>query len=178
MLQCHVCSSRFTLFLRKHHCRQCGRIFCDNCSRGRRKLRNSTADEPVRVCDGCDRMLSLEDDSHTASHSKQHHTVRPVTTPTHPAPAVDVMAAMSLSSEAIDGANTAAVSGGRLAVGGAVMDCAPLIAALLVEVECGERLRSVHDRMREEMDAMLRLLVTEMSAVGGRQAVEEVEGVS
>ncbi|KAJ2570309.1 hypothetical protein IW140_002402 [Coemansia sp. RSA 1813] len=32
---CHQCSRRFTLFLRRHHCRRCGLIFCDTCSQRR-----------------------------------------------------------------------------------------------------------------------------------------------
>ena len=29
---CFNCNSTFTLFLRKHHCRACGRIFCYHCT--------------------------------------------------------------------------------------------------------------------------------------------------
>ena len=29
---CFKCGATFGLFLRKHHCRSCGRIFCHNCS--------------------------------------------------------------------------------------------------------------------------------------------------
>eukprot|EP00039_Didymoeca_costata_P009150 m.121005 g.121005 ORF g.121005 m.121005 type:complete len:1560 (+) comp14378_c1_seq1:183-4862(+) len=29
---CKACKSKFTLFLRKHHCRRCGEIFCKNCT--------------------------------------------------------------------------------------------------------------------------------------------------
>ena len=25
------CKNKFTLFVRKHHCRKCGKIFCNNC---------------------------------------------------------------------------------------------------------------------------------------------------
>ncbi|KAJ2387348.1 hypothetical protein GGI23_006298, partial [Coemansia sp. RSA 2559] len=32
---CHQCSRRFTLFLRRHHCRRCGLVFCDTCSQRR-----------------------------------------------------------------------------------------------------------------------------------------------
>ncbi|KAE8214914.1 hypothetical protein CF327_g1742 [Tilletia walkeri] len=35
---CRGCSRRFTFFLRKHHCRRCGRIFCDACSSHRAHL--------------------------------------------------------------------------------------------------------------------------------------------
>ena len=30
---CYRCSTRFSIFERKHHCRHCGKIFCHNCSR-------------------------------------------------------------------------------------------------------------------------------------------------
>ncbi|KAK0550312.1 hypothetical protein OC846_003022 [Tilletia horrida] len=36
--ECRGCSRRFTFFLRKHHCRRCGRIFCDACSTHRAHL--------------------------------------------------------------------------------------------------------------------------------------------
>ncbi|KAJ2664203.1 hypothetical protein IWW48_000972 [Coemansia sp. RSA 1200] len=32
---CHQCSRRFTLFVRRHHCRRCGLVFCDTCSQRR-----------------------------------------------------------------------------------------------------------------------------------------------
>ncbi len=30
--QCNLCSESFSFFMRKHHCRSCGRIFCHKCS--------------------------------------------------------------------------------------------------------------------------------------------------
>ena len=35
MATCFNCDIRFTFFNRKHHCRVCGNIFCDNCCRKR-----------------------------------------------------------------------------------------------------------------------------------------------
>ncbi|KAL1740698.1 hypothetical protein HDZ31DRAFT_85291 [Schizophyllum fasciatum] len=35
---CHDCGRRFTFLLRRHHCRRCGRIFCDRCSSYRAML--------------------------------------------------------------------------------------------------------------------------------------------
>jgi len=29
---CHHCEAQFTLLLRRHHCRVCGRIFCGRCT--------------------------------------------------------------------------------------------------------------------------------------------------
>ncbi|KAJ2708239.1 hypothetical protein FB645_000085 [Coemansia sp. IMI 203386] len=37
-MQCRQCARRFTLFLRRHHCRRCGLIFCVNCSSKRSLL--------------------------------------------------------------------------------------------------------------------------------------------
>uniref|UniRef100_A0A0V0IAI0 Putative ovule protein n=1 Tax=Solanum chacoense TaxID=4108 RepID=A0A0V0IAI0_SOLCH len=51
--KCTACATDFSAFNRKHHCRNCGDIFCDKCTQGRVAL---TADEdahPVRVCDRC-----------------------------------------------------------------------------------------------------------------------------
>ncbi|XP_009612727.1 protein FREE1-like [Nicotiana tomentosiformis] len=51
--KCTGCGTDFSAFNRKHHCRNCGDIFCDKCTQGRVAL---TADEdalPVRVCDRC-----------------------------------------------------------------------------------------------------------------------------
>lgn len=51
--KCSACSSDFGAFMRRHHCRNCGDVFCDKCTHGRIAL---TADEDapvVRVCDHC-----------------------------------------------------------------------------------------------------------------------------
>ncbi|OMO92536.1 Zinc finger, FYVE-type [Corchorus olitorius] len=52
---CMLCNLRFHPFMRpRHHCRYCGGIFCNECSKGRsllpRKFRTSN---PQRVCDVC-----------------------------------------------------------------------------------------------------------------------------
>ncbi|MES1911923.1 MAG: hypothetical protein MHM6MM_004281 [Cercozoa sp. M6MM] len=49
--QCPLCANRFSIILRKHHCRRCGDVVCDKCSRNRQLLRFSS--QPVRVCDRC-----------------------------------------------------------------------------------------------------------------------------
>ncbi|GER57002.1 lateral signaling target protein-like protein [Striga asiatica] len=51
--KCTACGTDFGAFVRRHHCRNCGDIFCDKCTHGRTAL---TADENapvVRVCDRC-----------------------------------------------------------------------------------------------------------------------------
>ncbi|PKA60772.1 1-phosphatidylinositol-3-phosphate 5-kinase FAB1B [Apostasia shenzhenica] len=51
--QCTSCGVAFGPFVRKHHCRNCGDIFCDKCSQGRTALSTQENAQPVRVCDGC-----------------------------------------------------------------------------------------------------------------------------
>lgn len=50
---CTKCRSEFGTFLRKHHCRNCGRIFCYKCSTKTMPLPWYSVNDPVRVCDGC-----------------------------------------------------------------------------------------------------------------------------
>lgn len=49
---CTVCDAKFTFFLRRHHCRLCGKLACGNCSQYRRTIA-SMSDTPVRVCKEC-----------------------------------------------------------------------------------------------------------------------------
>lgn len=56
--QCKGCNREFSMTRRKHHCRNCGHIFCNNCSDHMLALPSSAAGDqslgkPVRVCDGC-----------------------------------------------------------------------------------------------------------------------------
>lgn len=51
--KCNACGTDFGAFLRKHHCRNCGDIFCDKCTQGRTVLNADESGQPVRVCDQC-----------------------------------------------------------------------------------------------------------------------------
>ncbi|KAL9160582.1 hypothetical protein ABFS82_08G209700 [Erythranthe guttata] len=51
--KCKACISDFNAFNRKHHCRNCGDIFCDKCTQGRITLTADEDAQPVRVCDQC-----------------------------------------------------------------------------------------------------------------------------
>eukprot|EP01118_Nematostelium_gracile_P006010 TRINITY_DN191_c0_g1_i2.p1 TRINITY_DN191_c0_g1~~TRINITY_DN191_c0_g1_i2.p1 ORF type:complete len:408 (+),score=72.42 TRINITY_DN191_c0_g1_i2:126-1349(+) len=53
---CHDCNQRFTLFVRRHHCRRCGLIFCSDCSFHSISLPNLGFREAVRVCSPCFRI--------------------------------------------------------------------------------------------------------------------------
>ncbi|KAI5080582.1 hypothetical protein GOP47_0003765 [Adiantum capillus-veneris] len=68
---CQACSSAFTFFNRKHHCRRCGGIFCGSCTQQRVNLRGQ-GDGPVRVCDACKK---LEDAARFELRSGYRHKV-------------------------------------------------------------------------------------------------------
>ena len=48
---CPSCSTDFSHFTRRHHCRACGGVFCGNCSQKEQSLELYT--HPQRVCDSC-----------------------------------------------------------------------------------------------------------------------------
>jgi rabenosyn-5 len=52
---CHVCHSNFGLLNRKHHCRLCGQLICQNCS----KSIPLTSSNGFRSCTNCAYLLSL-----------------------------------------------------------------------------------------------------------------------
>ena len=48
---CTGCSKQFTVNRRRHHCRHCGKIFCQACSSQTAHV--AAIKKPVRVCDPC-----------------------------------------------------------------------------------------------------------------------------
>eukprot|EP00039_Didymoeca_costata_P019893 m.339317 g.339317 ORF g.339317 m.339317 type:complete len:920 (+) comp18749_c0_seq1:89-2848(+) len=48
---CSKCQKGFTVARRKHHCRNCGQIFCNDCSG--KTAKTTTSKQKVRVCDNC-----------------------------------------------------------------------------------------------------------------------------
>ncbi|KAM6150839.1 RUN and FYVE domain-containing protein 1 [Erethizon dorsatum] len=61
---CKQCEKEFSISRRKHHCRNCGHIFCNTCSSS--ELALPSYPKPVRVCDSCHTLL-LQRCSSTAS---------------------------------------------------------------------------------------------------------------
>ncbi|XP_064949665.1 protein FREE1-like [Musa acuminata AAA Group] len=51
--KCTSCGSDFGAFNRRHHCRNCGDIFCDKCTKGRIALTTEENAQQVQVCDRC-----------------------------------------------------------------------------------------------------------------------------
>jgi FYVE zinc finger len=65
--KCHKCGTTFGFITRKHHCRQCGNIFCSNCCFQKKVVKypaknpSSTEDpmKPLRVCNTCFNLRTL-----------------------------------------------------------------------------------------------------------------------
>ena len=49
---CSLCGQSFSFFRRRHHCRTCGRLCCNACSRARR-IPAKGSEAPKRCCDQC-----------------------------------------------------------------------------------------------------------------------------
>ncbi|XP_026213498.1 RUN and FYVE domain-containing protein 1 [Anabas testudineus] len=62
--QCKQCEKEFSIARRKHHCRNCGDIYCNSCSSN--ELALPSYPRPVRVCDRCHSLL-LQRSSSTGS---------------------------------------------------------------------------------------------------------------
>uniref|UniRef100_A0A804M7P7 FYVE-type domain-containing protein n=1 Tax=Zea mays TaxID=4577 RepID=A0A804M7P7_MAIZE len=75
--KCHSCAVDFSPFNRRHHCRNCGEIFCDKCSQGRIALTAEDNAPLVRVCDRCmtevTQRLSIAKDVANRSATVQSH---------------------------------------------------------------------------------------------------------
>jgi len=67
---CTGCQTRFTVLERRHHCRECGLLFCSRCSSHRLPLEHLGFSQSVRVCDACyDKLSSAQTTQGAASPS-------------------------------------------------------------------------------------------------------------
>ena len=55
-----ACKTGFTFTRRKHHCRRCGGVFCNECSMGRSPIPCWAIDADVRVCAKCLHMIQVD----------------------------------------------------------------------------------------------------------------------
>jgi len=53
---CNVCSEKFTFLFRKHHCRKCGLIICENCSI---ICASITDKDKIRICNKCEQTINI-----------------------------------------------------------------------------------------------------------------------
>ncbi|XP_014482879.1 PREDICTED: zinc finger FYVE domain-containing protein 1-like [Dinoponera quadriceps] len=53
IVHCCLCAKKFSEKLPLHHCRDCGRGVCQDCSPHRKPVPHRGWDSPVRVCDAC-----------------------------------------------------------------------------------------------------------------------------
>uniref|UniRef100_A0A3B3X8Y8 Pleckstrin homology and FYVE domain containing 1 n=1 Tax=Poecilia mexicana TaxID=48701 RepID=A0A3B3X8Y8_9TELE len=57
--KCMRCLATFTAINRRHHCRKCGFVVCNACSKGRALIQHINPNKPLRVCKVCNK---TEDD--------------------------------------------------------------------------------------------------------------------
>ena len=55
------CKQKFSMWTRRHHCRGCGFIFCAKHSSASVPIEDMGYDQPARVCEFCNALLSLEE---------------------------------------------------------------------------------------------------------------------
>ncbi|XP_013165665.1 PREDICTED: lateral signaling target protein 2 homolog [Papilio xuthus] len=62
---CMRCAAHFTAFRRRHHCRNCGKVFCASCSSNSIPLPRYGQMKPVRVCEECYQSTRRPNTPHT-----------------------------------------------------------------------------------------------------------------
>lgn len=69
--ECRECQVKFSFFIRRHHCRNCGFSFCNEHSTRRTRLPQQGYPNPVRVCDECfeDVMIATPADFEIETHT-------------------------------------------------------------------------------------------------------------
>ena len=61
--ECNACKVEFGMVTRKHHCRNCGGIFCGNCTTKQAIIPKFGIEKKVRVCDKCYSLLTSKSKS-------------------------------------------------------------------------------------------------------------------
>eukprot|EP01062_Namystynia_karyoxenos_P037634 TRINITY_DN2736_c0_g2_i1.p1 TRINITY_DN2736_c0_g2~~TRINITY_DN2736_c0_g2_i1.p1 ORF type:complete len:1218 (+),score=345.82 TRINITY_DN2736_c0_g2_i1:102-3656(+) len=79
--QCEMCGDSFSFFLRKHHCRRCGGIFCGHCAKYTAALPALGFHDEVRVCKGCKRQVAEAEKDESVCDGESSGVGSPHTTP-------------------------------------------------------------------------------------------------
>lgn len=72
VLSCTSCDTKFSITVRRHHCRACGEVFCNSCTSKSLSLPHLgyPVTQKLRVCETCYTKLSLKDtDPHSSLNS-------------------------------------------------------------------------------------------------------------
>ncbi|KAJ3424690.1 arrestin domain-containing protein d [Anaeramoeba flamelloides] len=75
---CMNCKSLFTVTRRRHHCRNCGLLFCKACSSQKRQIPKFGFVSLVRVCDNCAELLNNQKQSLQLETSKKKRKINHV----------------------------------------------------------------------------------------------------
>ncbi|MEQ2258146.1 hypothetical protein XENORESO_008955 [Xenotaenia resolanae] len=59
--KCMRCFATFTTTNRRHHCRKCGFVVCNGCSKGRAIIEHINPNKPVRICKNCSKTCKADE---------------------------------------------------------------------------------------------------------------------
>ncbi|KJE91537.1 hypothetical protein CAOG_02665 [Capsaspora owczarzaki ATCC 30864] len=59
---CMACNEGFSFFVRRHHCRRCGDLFCSSCCENELQVMRLGYQDPVRVCKACKPKVERENE--------------------------------------------------------------------------------------------------------------------
>lgn len=83
---CVRCNVPFTMLLRKHHCRKCGKTFCQQCSGKTMPLPELALYDEVRVCESC---YSRKLADRTASEHRRRQSSSQASPTAYPSPSTE-----------------------------------------------------------------------------------------
>lgn len=80
---CKRCRTQFWFGRRKHHCRNCGQLFCSECSENLAPIPSEQLYHPVRICDDCFQKLYPEEAAKKALNAMEIDMVKSEVIETH-----------------------------------------------------------------------------------------------